>query len=270
MRPDGRVVDSFTWPGFPDYDRSFSRYPDGIGSWKRIFVTPGQPNRPFPAPRPTPQRNNAPGLGVGVETIARAYQLAADTRITVEGVVTVPPGLFNAKTIYVQDATGGLKLYLRRGNAPDLRLGDRLRVTGYLRDYHGQRELSIPGASWLTLLGPGASLQPRYVRTGSIGEAYESRLVMVVGQITGFRQNSFWLDDGSGGVKITVDSDLSWQRPYFEKGETWSVVGVVSQYDETYRISPRYESDISPPPSVLPVTGAPSYSQKFGSGLKAK
>ena len=81
---------------------------------------------------------------------------------------------------------------------------------------------------------------------------------MVVGKITGFRENNFWVDDGSGGVKITVDPDLPWRRPYFEQGDTWSVVGVVSQYDETRRILPRYEFDISPPPGVLPVTGGGS------------
>ena len=256
VRPDGYIADSFTWSGFFGYDRSKSRYPDGDGPWKRIHVTPGQPNRPFPAPRPTPPRSNTTGLGVGVESIARAYQLAADTRITVEGVVTAPPGLFNAGTVYIQDATHGLKLYLRKSSYPEIRMGDRLRVTGYLQDYHGQRELSVPGSTWLTLLDPGASPQPRFVRTGAVGETSESRLVMVVGQVTGFKENSFWLDDGSGGIKITVDSDLPWQRPYFDKGDTWAVVGVVSQYDDTYRIYPRYPTDISPPPSVLTVTGA--------------
>ena len=258
VRGDGRIADSFTWAGFPGYDRSFSRYPDGNGPWLRIHVTPGQPNRPFPTPRPTPVKDNDGGLGVGVEPIARVHQLAADTRVTVEGVVTVPDGLFNARTVYIQDATAGLKLYLRRGNYPDLRSGDQLRATGYLRDYHGQRELSIPGPTWMTYLGPGASPQPRFVRTGGIDETLESRLVMVVGKITGFRENNFWVDDGSGGVKITVDPDLPWRRPYFEQGDTWSVVGVVSQYDETRRILPRYEFDISPPPGVLPVTGGGS------------
>ena len=135
-------------------------------------------------------------------------------------------------------------------------MGDRVRVTGYLRDYHGQRELSIPGSTWVIYLGSGVSPRPRFVRSGAVAEAYESRLVMVVGQITGFKQNSFWLNDGSGGVKMTVDSDLPWQRPYFEKGDEWAVIGVVSQYDDTYRINPRYQTDISPPPSVLPVTGS--------------
>ena len=81
VRADDRIADSFTWSGFPDHDRSFSRYPDGDGAWKRIHVTPGQPNRPFPASRPTQPPNSNGGLGVGIESIARAYQLAADTAL---------------------------------------------------------------------------------------------------------------------------------------------------------------------------------------------
>lgn len=266
VRPDGRIESSFRWTQFPGYDRSFSRYPDGTGPWGVGDVTPGRGNHPFPSPDPDPPPGGGggggaapspdPGLGVGVEAIARAYELAVDTRITLAGSVTVPPGLFDARTLYIEDAGAGIKLYLRQGDVPALRLGDRLRVTGYVRDFHGQREISIPGPTWITHLGPGPAPRPRFVRTGSLGKAIEGRLVMVVGPVTGFSRNTFWLNDGSGEARILVDENLPWRRPYFNRGEVWAVVGVVSQWDGVYRLLPRYAGDISPPPDLLPATGA--------------
>ncbi|MCO6451669.1 MAG: lamin tail domain-containing protein [Caldilineales bacterium] len=259
VRPDGRIADSFSWGQFPGYDRSFSRYPDGTGPWGVVDISIGLPNRPFPEHEPQPTRTPRPrsdsGLGVGVEPIARAHELPLDERVTVEGQVTVPPGLFDAATIYIQDASAGIKLYLREGAYPDLQVGDRVRVSGYVREFHGQRELSVPGPAWLTFLSAGSAPRARYIRSGWAGEAFESRLVMVVGEVTGFRGNSFWLDDGSGAVQISVDEDLPWRRPYFNAGERWAVTGVVSEWDGKYRILPRFESDISEPPSSLPVTG---------------
>ncbi len=261
VRPDGRIADSFTWTQSPGYDRSFSRYPDGTGTWGVGDVTPGQPNRPFPAPpTETPSQQEADadsGLGVGVESIRRAYELALGTRLTVEGQVTAPPGLYGERVAYVQDADAGLRLYLRTGSYPELHLGDRLRVTGRLSQVYGQRELTVSSPRWLVRLGPGPIVRPHYLRTGSVTAAQEGRLVLVAGRVTGFLANNFWLDDGSGEVQVTVDQDLPWRRPFFAAGASWSAVGVVSPNAEGHiRLLPRYQGDISPPPGRLPVTGA--------------
>ncbi|NOZ70379.1 MAG: hypothetical protein GXP38_00455, partial [Chloroflexi bacterium] len=258
LRADGSLADQFVWNEFPDYDRSFSRYPDGVGSWGRHDVTIGRANRAFPTPRPTPPPPPAPigSLGVGREAMARAYQLAADTKMTVEGIVTVPPGVFGPQILYVQDESAGLKLYLREGHFPSLRLGDRVRATGYLRDFYGQRELNIPQASWLLREGGGSAPQPRFLRTGNVNAVFRGQLLLIVGRVSGFAQNSFVVDDGSGEVTVWLDSDLSWTRPYFESGSTWAVMGVVAFEQGRFVILPRFPDDISPPPAYLPTTGA--------------
>ena len=93
-----------------------------------------------------------------------------DTRVTVTGAVTLPPGLYG-RDIYLQDATGGIKVYLRSGDYPALAAGDQVRVTGWTRQFHGEVELSVPGPSYLTRLSPGEPPHPVYVRTGQVGEA---------------------------------------------------------------------------------------------------
>ncbi|MCX7851387.1 MAG: lamin tail domain-containing protein, partial [Caldilineales bacterium] len=272
VRPDSRIADSFTWTASPGYDRSFSRYPDGNGAWGVGAVTAGLPNHPHPPPAPPPTGGPAatpvpdPGLGVGVEPIARAYELSLDTRMTVEGVVTVPPGLFGSRVLYLQDESGGLRVYLRSGEYPSLALGDRLRVTGYLRAFHGQRELNLPSPRWLVWLGNGPAPRPRFLRTGQVGERFVGRLVIVTGAVVGFRDNHFWVDDGSGQIRVTVDADLPWRRPYFRRNSIWTVIGVVGRYDDFYRLLPRYPTDIVPAPGLLPLTGGGANSDENCSG----
>ena len=82
-----------------------------------------------------------------------------DTRVTVTGAVTLPPGLYG-RNIYLQDATGGIMVYLRSGDYPALAAGDQVRVTGWTRQYHGEVELSVPNPGYLTRLGPGKTPDP--------------------------------------------------------------------------------------------------------------
>ena len=70
------------------------------------------------------------------------------------GAVTLPPGLYG-RNIYLQDATGGIKVYLRSGDYPALAAGDQVRVTGWTWQFHGEVELSVPAPSYLTRIGPG-------------------------------------------------------------------------------------------------------------------
>ncbi|NOX62638.1 MAG: hypothetical protein GXP42_11940, partial [Chloroflexi bacterium] len=261
-RPDGRIVDSVTWQKSPGYDRSIGRYPDGAGPWRVMEPSMGAPNRfpstptPAPAPPQPPTAPSDPGLGVGVEPIERINALAIDTRMTVEGRVTAPPGLFGSRVAYIEDETGGVKLYLRRGEFPALKLGDRVRATGYIHEFRGQRELTLPNPRWFIHLGSGARPRPRFVPTGRLDMSWVGRLVLTSGQVTGFRRNSFWLDDGSGSVRIMVDAKLPWKRPFFERGEHWAVIGVVSRWNDEIRILPRYSTDIMRAPDRLPLSGA--------------
>ena len=65
------------------------------------------------------------------------------------GAVTLPPGL-HGRDIYLQDATGGIKVYLRSDDYPALAAGDHVRVNGWTRRYHVEIELSVPSHVYTT------------------------------------------------------------------------------------------------------------------------
>ena len=75
------------------------------------------PTPPTPTPRrpsrPTPEPTATPTPGPSISTIAEARALADGSTVTIEGVLTTTlGGLESGHTGFVQDATGGIALYL--------------------------------------------------------------------------------------------------------------------------------------------------------------
>jgi DNA/RNA endonuclease YhcR with UshA esterase domain len=269
LRPDGTVADEVHYTHSPGYDRSFSRTVDGGGHWTDDYaVTIGAPNRPAPSPPPAPPPPPPPAP-VFV-TIAEVKLIAKETIVTVEGQVTAPPGIFDEKSFYVQDSTAGTLVYLREGDCPVLSEGDRVRVTGQLWDYYGEREIRVAEPGDIQRLGEGEPLEPTMIKTGEVDEAHEGLLVQIVAEITGWGRSALYLDDGSGEAKVYIKEATGIERPWVEEGEIYSVVGIVSQYKEEHELLPRYQSDISLWPAQLPTTGGDSPSDECGNLLHAQ
>ena len=272
LRPDGSGADSFAYTQGPGGDLSYCRSSDGIGAWLRgCLPTPGQANRGLPPPpgeKPPPEDDEDPDSWSGRATsaaaalnIAAARSAREGTMATVTGRVTMLPGPLGRR-IYLEDETGGIQVYLRRGGFPPLALGDQVRVAGWVAEFHGERQIEVSSASRIAVAGRGASLSPRRLRTGEIGETHEGRLAWVFGRVIRASQSGVTLDDGSGPAYIYFPEDLPWQHPYVKLGEMWGAQGVVGQYASQapyvggHRLIPRLATDFSRAPLFLPVTGA--------------
>jgi len=280
IRPDGVVADSFTFAEGPGYDRSWSRRPDEAGAaaaagageprWAADWmVTPGEPNRPLgpgeahPAdalgrrPRPpgrgNPDGGKGPYVGVVEADWTTARRMGRRTRVVVRGVVTAPPGTFGQREMYVGDAAGGIRVYLRPADQrlPPFRLNDPVAVIGRLSDFRGERQLALdrPGDAWWD--GVAVSAPPRPVSTGEVGEALEGALVVLGGRAVAFAGGGMTLDDGSGPVRVSVRPATGIRRPWIPRGSFVRVVGIVGQsasrapWNDGYRVMPRFADDIA-------------------------
>jgi DNA/RNA endonuclease YhcR with UshA esterase domain len=210
-------------------------------------------------------------------SIAYARALPDGPRVTLEGQVTVLPDVLDDKEIYIQDATGGMLVYLRSGEWPPLTEGQWVRVNGWLDTHDGEKEIRLTRIDDVKTLGQAPSPPPLAVHTGDVGEATEGRLVVITAPASGYRgQSSIFLDDGSGEARVVIQESTGMERPYVVIGDVWTVVGVVSQndeeppYDSFYRVLPRRPADVqhgavdwtgddwaalNSPPLYLPVTG---------------
>jgi hypothetical protein len=179
-------------------------------------------------------------------------------RVTVTGVVTVPPGIFVPAytSIFVTgigDDVCGVNVFTFNP-VPGLSLGDTVRVSGlveeYAATYGSTTELTFSNLDDINVRHSEEVPQPEIMPTGEVGrEEHEGKLVRVSGRVVGKEgARELTIDDGSGPIIVwdqsgLFGSDPNWQDLFF--GDEVSVTGIVSQRDPTppylqdYRIWPR-------------------------------
>ena len=256
LYPDGGEADALRYEVFSGYDQSWCRLPDGSGDWSRFCIeSPGQANQADSTGGGNPGGSSGSSTAGGgqpydrfnydLTPIAQARSLPDRARVTLEGQVTALPGVLDDQQIYIQDATGGMLVYLRSGEWPPLSEGQWVRVNGRLDTFYGEREISLARIDDIKTLQPAAPPPPLPIRTGEVAEAHEGRLVQISGAITGYwQETTLYLDDGSGEARITIRPATGVRRPYVTIGERWAMVGVVSQSESGYRLLPRRETDL--------------------------
>ena len=185
-------------------------------------------------------------------SIAKARSLPLGTLVTVEGVVTVPPGAFKSSLsdegFAIQDSSGGV--YVRASTRTDLPLRRRVRVTGKLVDSNGLLTIVPDGTASISALGRRQVVRPRLIKTGKLGETTEGLLLRVRGTVTravvddppyGFR---LFLNDGTGEVQIYVSTSTGITQRGLETGARLEVTGFGGQYKDHYEVNPRLPVDI--------------------------
>lgn len=263
VHPNGSIVDRFSYGQSPGYDESWCRLPDGGDVWSDDCAgTPAASNWEKPPAAP---------LAV---TIYEAKRLTRNAWVRVSGRVTAPPGLLGSRTMYIQDETAGIMVYLPRDHRlENIKLGDKIEVEGNLRNFHEEWEIAVASRGDIKTGENSEPPSPLPIATTSLLEPYEGMVVMLQGQITGFKgRTTFWVDDGTDPAKVYVRSSTGIKKPYLQAGTPVTVVGIVSQYADPeqpsradYRLLPRYQTDLilptvplaTPPnwPTELPETG---------------
>jgi hypothetical protein len=255
LHPDGSAVDEWSYERDPGEDVSWARFPDGA-SWNgRGLPTPGGSNRLLPdvgSPSGTP-------VPIGV---FRQWNDGAWATLT--GRVSVSAPTFGRRLVYLQDETGGIAAYLARGDWPSLAIGQSLTVFGYMRHRQGETQIYLRN-TWHVHAGPAEGLvlqSPLPVLTGQIGDETEGWLVTVSGRVVRLESQAFWLDDGSGAMRVFFSTLAGWSRPRVRRGEWVTVTGVVTEATtardtvQKFRVQPRTPADVfravEPGPAMTP------------------
>jgi DNA/RNA endonuclease YhcR with UshA esterase domain len=191
-----------------------------------------------------------------VTVIADARALSLGSTVTVEGVVTVPSGVFAASTFdqgfALQDETAGI--YVSIADNPGLDIGHRVRVTGELADDgFNQLVLRPGGLSDVEVLYGEGEVEAEEVATGDVSEATEGLLVEVEGIVTREPTDdlpfgySVFIDDGTGETQIFIPATTGvnpFNIPFIEVGRKLEATGFGSQFLAQYEVLPRFLSDL--------------------------
>ena len=260
----------------PDARRPASPTPDPTPAAHADLADPDPTPAPTPSPSPSPEPTPTP-RPTSI-SIADARAMVDDTVVTVAGILTTDLGtLESGHGGFVQDATGGIAIYLDTVAAATLPAGTAVTVHGTLDDRFAQRTLRAT-ASGITTDGSGPMPAALASGTGAAGEAVEGRRLLISGPMTAGPDDladgtAMTVDDGSGPLRvIVVPSVLG--AAQLGLGSIIMAIGPLGQRDSTgsgtsgYRLFVAAPGDlqVAPPPTPTPTivptptptpTGAP-------------
>lgn len=219
----------------------------------------------------------APGAGHAV-TICDVQEydemglspMEGDT-VSVTGVVTVPPGVFQPTmtSFYIEWEGCGINIY---NFTPDLvvaDIGDTIEVTGVVTEYQSSNTgagstTEIVLSDWSMVAEGGGEFEPTYFSLKRLGdERNEGRLCRTMGVV---REKNlpydFYIHQPWSGADIQVyGANEELDLDVFAVGDTVEITGIVMQYDRTapffdgWELSPRDTNDMArviPPPPPEP------------------
>ena len=209
--------------------------------------------------------------------IVAARALPDEADATIEGTLTTALGALEAgRSAFVQDATGGIGIYLDAAVVSPLPAGTTVRITGTLGTRFAQRVLRVGEAE--IEAGPVTDLPSALdLATGSADETHEGSLVAVTGVVDGAPGAlsdglGLTVDDGSGPIKAVIGpAALAGVTPV--SGDLVTVRGPLGQRDssgtgtEGYRVYATLAGDFtvvtpSPTPRRPPHRLAPRPSRR--------
>ncbi|WP_404347608.1 DUF6359 domain-containing protein [Sutcliffiella horikoshii] len=189
-----------------------------------------------------------PGGDIGTVTIAEAREAANGSVVTIEGVVTTTSGAWGQKGFYVQDETGGTYVFQ---NTEDVVPGDVVKLTGAVGAYNGEFQISSLSAFEKT--GTADVPAAQVLTPAELGSGNESELVSIEGveisdleEVNNYGTFEFIATKDGESVLVRVDNrtGLKFNDFAFENGDTVTITGISSIFNETIQLKPRSVDDI--------------------------
>ncbi len=188
---------------------------------------------------------------------ARAKPLGS--AVTVQGYIATPPGRFAftaGSEIWVQDSTGGIASFpVPTGDSLTFPLGQLVEVSGILSSNSGQLQIGATATPPTVRARTGSSIVVPLSQTGAQVNARtnDGRLVrlnnFLVTVVQTGTATAFNVTGTADGATITVrvsGTATGLTRANFVVGNSYSVVGVLSQFNTAAQIKPRFRTDVTP------------------------
>jgi len=198
------------------------------------------------------------GLDIGAVSVQDALLTRTRNYVMVGGVVTVPPGIISKRDFWIQDASGGVHIYIAAsaGSPPKLKLYENVTVRGRMVNRFGAREIRVELPNAIDAYGAGSAVKPLARQTGQVSLRDEGILVSIVGWVTQVKGREMYIEDGTGEVLVYIDANTHIRYPHLEHGDPAQITGIITRFRGKPEILPRYSSDLQFGVRLLPVAGA--------------
>lgn len=201
--------------------------------------------------------------------ISKARESEKGTNVTLQGTVTVDPGLIDKNGFYIQDLDSGIKVEFQ--DNVNIKLGDYVVIKGETNEVRNEKSINLTS---IEVQGNLGAPEPKVVKISETGEKLEGQLINTKGKVSKTSGSTFNISDGSSTVTVNIETGTNIKKPPTRVGYFAIITGILSQYglkegESYYRILPRYQSDVKiGKTEELANTGQESiYAIIFGFGL---
>jgi hypothetical protein len=194
--------------------------------------------------------------------IAQARTRPANAQVTVEGIATVARGQLGPRNFYLQDATGGIQVFLASTNTVTIAQGDSVRVSGGIGFFSGAVQISVNPI--VEKLGTGTVPTPRSTSGPEVmARTYEGQLARVDSltvistATTGATSANVNVRTPQGNdFQIRLENTANVPLSTFVVGNTYAVTGLLDIFSNatatTPQLKPRQPGDVTDntPPTI--------------------
>ncbi|MBT5337661.1 hypothetical protein HOL46_00195, partial [Candidatus Falkowbacteria bacterium] len=159
LDPNLKLIDQYEYQN-PKTGSSFSWFEDG---WLQTSeLTPAQVNE-----KPVLQTANYKPVSQGqgsfykTVTIEQIKDLKKGSKVRIQGVVTVLPGVFGKNYIYVN----GLQVYYSSADWPELQIGNQIEVSGSVSESYGEKRILVKAQADIKVLELQTEVVPLVVKS---------------------------------------------------------------------------------------------------------
>jgi len=183
-----------------------------VNNWSGNFrILPRMQSDISITPKTTPEEvKNLP--------IKEAKKQPKGTKVRVRGVVSAPPGVLSKSYFYIQDDEAGIQIYCYRKDFPNLILGYFVEIVGEISESFGEKRIKITNAQDITVLEGRAPPQAKSIKAKDISN-FEGILARVRGTVVKTSGNTFYIDDGTGEIKIVIQKLAGINKPRLHRSE---------------------------------------------------
>lgn len=211
--------------------------------------------------------------------IAAARVRPVGSTVTVEGVVTAGRGQIQARNFYLQDASGGLQVFLPTASPAQPVVGDSVRVTGPMAVFNGEQQIS-GGTINVEALGKGTVPAPRNLNAAAVLDS------LVEGQLVRVDSLEVVSIAATGGppptganinvrtpqgneFQLRLDNLANVPISTFEVGRVYTVTGVMGSRNNVPQLKPRTAADVqrTSAPTIAEVKSQPLGSPVTATGV---
>ncbi len=175
-------------------------------------------------------------------SVEEAKKLPRYTLVKTSGIVSTPPGIFSPNTFYLWGS--GIQVHSYKAKIPSLNIGDKVEIVGRISEVGGEKRILLNKTEDVKVVSHNNLVKPKIVSTGNVGKPIEGYLVTIRGRITKVDGNVFFLNDGSGNVKVYIKPQTGIVRPKMKIGSYAVITGQVSRTSAGYRVLPRFQQDV--------------------------